>query len=141
LRNIKAADPRRQNNARMDTQPPIDWKALQTRLTQRRLVLRQELHDDRLRSDEQLNDRPAVMDQKDHADMLNQTTMDNAELSRDLVELAEVEAALQRLAAGTLGTCQGCGAPIPVARINAQPWASRCMACQVQQEALTKQKS
>jgi DnaK suppressor protein len=43
--------------------------------------------------------------------------------------LAEVEAAIQRLAEGTYGTCERCHEPIGVARLEAKPAARRCIAC------------
>ncbi|MCB0906088.1 MAG: TraR/DksA C4-type zinc finger protein [Nocardioidaceae bacterium] len=43
--------------------------------------------------------------------------------------LAEIEAALERLAAGGFGICEGCGRPIPPARLEARPTARRCVGC------------
>lgn len=43
--------------------------------------------------------------------------------------LAEIEAALERIDAGTYGTCEGDDEPIPKARLNAIPWARYCVAC------------
>jgi DnaK suppressor protein len=43
--------------------------------------------------------------------------------------LAEVDAALARLEAGTYGTCQGCGQPIPEERLEARPTARHCVGC------------
>ncbi|MGY4643787.1 TraR/DksA family transcriptional regulator [Cellulomonas sp. URHB0016] len=43
--------------------------------------------------------------------------------------LAEVDAALERLEAGTYGTCARCGGRIPPARLEARPTATRCVAC------------
>ena len=45
--------------------------------------------------------------------------------------LDEVSAALDRLAAGTYGTCEACGLPIPAGRLEARPTARRCVACAV----------
>ena len=51
-------------------------------------------------------------------------------LSRRLEQhLAEVDAALARLAVGTYGVCQGCGEPIDPARLEARPGARECIAC------------
>lgn len=44
--------------------------------------------------------------------------------------LDEVDEALQRVAAGTYGTCVGCGQAIPDARLQALPASARCMDCQ-----------
>ena len=62
-------------------------------------------------------------------------TMDISLVSRDLAVLAEVEAALARLADGTYGACVDCGADIPYARLAAYPAAKRCVACQSRVEA------
>lgn len=57
-----------------------------------------------------------------------------AELSRDLAELREVEAARGRIAAGSYGTCTDCGGEIGVARLEANPAAARCAPCQTRHE-------
>ncbi len=44
-------------------------------------------------------------------------------------ELAEVDAALQRISRGTYGKCERCGAPIGQLRLRAVPAARLCMAC------------
>ncbi len=59
-------------------------------------------------------------------------------MSRDAGELAEVEAALTRVAEGSYGTCVECGEPIPHARLAANPSAARCIACQERLEAGTR---
>ena len=41
--------------------------------------------------------------------------------------LAEVHAALERLKQGTYGMCIVCGQPIPEKRLEALPWAARCV--------------
>ena len=51
-------------------------------------------------------------------------------LSRRLEQrLADVDAALTRLAVGTYGVCTGCGGPIGPARLEARPEARECIAC------------
>lgn len=45
-----------------------------------------------------------------------------------------IDAALKRLAAGTYGQCESCGAPIDRARLEALPYASRCVKCQTRLE-------
>lgn len=45
-------------------------------------------------------------------------------------ELELVEAALERLDAGTFGTCLRCGNAIAPARLEALPWAAYCITCQ-----------
>ncbi len=43
--------------------------------------------------------------------------------------LAEVEAAIQRLEAGTFGICERCGRPIAQARLEARPATRTCISC------------
>lgn len=45
-----------------------------------------------------------------------------------------IDAALKRLAAGTYGQCEACGTPIDRARLEALPYASRCVKCQTRLE-------
>jgi RNA polymerase-binding transcription factor DksA len=42
-------------------------------------------------------------------------------------ELAEVQAALGRVEAGTYGNCERCGKPISPDRLEAIPWARLCL--------------
>ncbi|MDI9431824.1 MAG: TraR/DksA C4-type zinc finger protein [Planctomycetota bacterium] len=41
--------------------------------------------------------------------------------------LHEIDDALNRIAEGTYGICEGTGKPIPKARLEAQPWARYCV--------------
>ena len=43
------------------------------------------------------------------------------------VLLAEVTRAEEKLADGTYGSCDVCGRPISAARLEARPWATRCI--------------
>jgi DnaK suppressor protein len=43
--------------------------------------------------------------------------------------LAQVDAALARLAEGSYGRCERCGQPIGAARLAARPVATTCMGC------------
>lgn len=54
--------------------------------------------------------------------------------SQDL--LAQINAALERLDAGTYGTCQRCGKEIGARRLEAVPYAVLCIDCQ---EALERE--
>jgi len=63
----------------------------------------------------------------------------NDEISSQLVqvetrELAKVEAALLRMKKGAFGKCEGCKEQIPMARLNALPYAVYCYKCQVNAE-------
>jgi DnaK suppressor protein len=52
-----------------------------------------------------------------------------ATLERERRTLKEIESALFRLQKGEYGTCDSCGATIPIARLEALPWARRCIDC------------
>jgi DnaK suppressor protein len=45
-----------------------------------------------------------------------------------LTMLEEVRRARQRVADGGYGICEVCGEPIPEGRLEARPWATRCVA-------------
>ena len=49
---------------------------------------------------------------------------------RAVQHLAQVEAAIARLEAGTYGRCLRCGTDIPAGRLDALPWAAHCIECQ-----------
>jgi DnaK suppressor protein len=60
----------------------------------------------------------------------------NVERERDLALSAqalsaveEIDRALAKLDAGTYGTCEQCGQPIPKARLKALPYATLCVGC------------
>src|SRR3954466_6105884 len=44
--------------------------------------------------------------------------------------LAAIDAALERLDAGTYGACTQCQLPIAAGRLQALPWAALCIECQ-----------
>ena len=58
-----------------------------------------------------------------------------AQAIRDTRELDDVEAALRRVADKSYGECIDCAEPIPRARLEANPGASRCVPCQQRFEA------
>jgi len=45
-------------------------------------------------------------------------------------ELANIERALVLIKNGNYGQCEGCGERIPLARLNALPYATSCIECQ-----------
>ncbi|HCK40339.1 MAG: molecular chaperone DnaK [Planctomycetaceae bacterium] len=45
-------------------------------------------------------------------------------------ELAQIETALEQIRQGTYGLCEICQGKIPLARLNALPYASTCIDCQ-----------
>lgn len=53
---------------------------------------------------------------------------------RELAELNQIAAALARITDGSYGECTACGADVGVARLQANPVAERCIACQTKLE-------
>jgi len=49
--------------------------------------------------------------------------------------LRQIDTALQRLHAGSYGSCAACGDPIPIARLRAVPFATLCVPCQSARES------
>ena len=49
-------------------------------------------------------------------------------------ELGSIENALERMKAGSYGTCEICGGKIPLARLQALPYATMCIGCQREEE-------
>jgi len=53
-------------------------------------------------------------------------------------EIEAIDRALMKIEAGSYGRCERCGKDIPVARLQAIPWAATCLACGEAGEALTR---
>jgi DnaK suppressor protein len=49
-------------------------------------------------------------------------------------ELASIENALERMRTGNYGVCEGCNTRIPLARLDALPYATQCIECQRESE-------
>ena len=77
-----------------------------------------------------------VLDQKDEAALRERTEVGDAEVARDVAELREIETALRRLQEGRYGLCIDCDETIDPRRLEAEPFAVRCAACQARSEQL-----
>ena len=71
-----------------------------------------------------------VTDRKDEATQRSLLDVGDVQEQRDLDELAQVEAALRRLDAGSYGICSDCSESISLQRLQVQPAAQRCAPCQ-----------
>jgi DnaK suppressor protein len=49
-------------------------------------------------------------------------------------ELSRIEYALERMRSGQFGLCESCNTAIPMARLNALPYATFCIKCQREME-------
>lgn len=54
------------------------------------------------------------------------------------IRLAEVDAALRRIDTGEFGRCTKCGREIPAERLQAMPFAARCLHCQAEEEDVAR---
>ena len=66
--------------------------------------------------------------ESEHSEMESQLA------SAESRELAAIDDAINRIEAGLFGVCEDCGKPIPVARLQALPYATLCIECQREEE-------
>jgi RNA polymerase-binding transcription factor DksA len=112
--------------------PSLDYARLEHRLRARLRALRAEIHESLLRGDIETYGELAgrVHDAEDEAvaDLL--TDINLAEISREVQEVRDIDAAMRRMADRTYASCTDCGEPIDPARLDAYPTAKRCLTCQ-----------
>jgi RNA polymerase-binding transcription factor DksA len=73
------------------------------------------------RSTADLGDQALLVRERTAREAMLQVLSENGE---------QIERALQRLAQGTYGSCEDCGAAIPAERLEFKPEATRCVSCQ-----------
>ena len=109
---------------------------LQRRLEQRRTELRAEIREELLAGDDMryadLAGRVHDSGDESVADLL--ADMDVARIDRQITEIRGIETALSRIAMGLYGVCSDCDGDIDYMRLQTQPAAERCVACQEQHE-------
>ncbi len=66
----------------------------------------------------------------------SESSLDLAEAKRDIGELRAIDAALRAIGEGSYGMCASCGDEIPAPRLEAQPLALRCIACESKAERM-----
>lgn len=66
----------------------------------------------------------------DLGDELFERSKDTALRDNSLVLLNDIERALEKIADGSYGICDRCGAKIFLGRLEAIPWANQCIECQ-----------
>jgi RNA polymerase-binding protein DksA len=72
---------------------------------------------------------PLEADSAEQAAQLGNVAVKLALESEALEEVAEINAALQRIETGRYGVCRGCGDAIGKDRLKARPWSSECLDC------------
>ncbi len=120
----------------MNASSPISAAEAEIRLQDRSQALRRDIQRELVKADaeryEELAGRVSDTGERSVADLL--VDLDLAEITRDVEELRDVEAALLRIARGTWGYCVECGEEIDPERLAALPSAARCMRCQRRSE-------
>jgi RNA polymerase-binding transcription factor DksA len=114
----------------MELATPTQLAPLRELLRLRQRELHTEVRAARLATWQSGNALHDVEDRKDEAARRQTAEVESAQERRGLAELADVEAALARLDAGTYGECLRCGEAIPMARLQVQPAARYCAVCQ-----------
>ena len=90
---------------------------------------------ERIGGDRRRENAPLDPDFEDQAvQRENDETLDQLD-AQGQKEIAAIDAALSRIADGEFGQCMGCGEPIPVERLRAQPTATSCVPCARESEA------
>lgn len=117
-------------------------ESLRQRMLERQRVLVAEVNEQRSRTAENGNDdvMGGVGDAGDESVQRMVVDMHLQEAGRDLEELRDIDGALKRIADGEYGDCEQCGNEIGYPRLEVQPTAVRCIACQSQYEKTYAQK-
>ncbi|MGR4868135.1 TraR/DksA family transcriptional regulator [Variovorax sp. LARHSF232] len=74
--------------------------------------------------------REMVGDIGDQGEERMRDALRHAERERDVMELRQIADAKARMDQDRYGECIDCGQSIPLARLQAQPFSERCLACQ-----------
>jgi RNA polymerase-binding protein DksA len=72
---------------------------------------------------------PLEQDSAEQAAQLGNVAVVEALETEAVQQIAEIEAAIQRLDAGTYGACVSCGEPIGEGRLKVRPAATQCRDC------------
>ena len=111
-------------------------KAFEQQLKQRFLAVKEDIRQALLQSDDQsyikLSGSVHDMGEAAVADLL--VDLNLAGIDRLVEEIREIDTALMRMSTGHYGRCAHCGKDIDVARMEVNPTAKRCSACQVAHE-------
>ena len=109
----------------------IDVEKMKKRLLQRRSEIvvagegdLSEVRPKLVNSDEADDD---TKDMEDYAVDITEQQTEIAIAVNDQALVAQIDAALKRIENGTYGRCVVCGQPIPEKRLEAIPWAARCV--------------
>jgi len=118
-------------------------ETLRQHMLDRQRVLVEEVREQRSQTAEDGNEGAlgGVGDAGDESVLRMVTDLHLQEAGRDVEELRNIDAALERIEAGEYGQCEQCGNDIGHARLEVQPTATRCIECQAQFERTYAQKN
>jgi len=85
-------------------------------------------------SADELTSLDRVGDTGDLSQAIANSEIDLSEAIRDIEEWRGLRNAIRRIEEGHYGVCVDCGVDIPLARLQAQPIAVRCVECQSRAE-------
>jgi DnaK suppressor protein len=111
-------------------------ESLKNKLLERQRVLTEEIREKRKSAAVEGNEDAigVVGDAGDESVMREITDLELQEAGRDMEELRDIDAGLHRIEDRSYGDCEDCGVEIDFRRLDAQPTATRCIACQAQHE-------
>ncbi len=109
---------------------------LRSRLAERLRVLEAGLREGKAASAEERISQFAgeVYDRGEESSVDAQAEINTAVLNSHADEIQRIRSALQRIEEGVYGHCRDCGEPIGTARLDANPFADRCIDCQTDLE-------
>ncbi len=68
-------------------------------------------------------------DEGDYSVLLNDSSIENKIIEKQLVELKEIETALDKITEGKYGICEMCEDEISIERLKVKPFAKYCISC------------
>ena len=80
----------------------------------------------------------ALADVNDQATLESERSFELRIKDRERKLIGKVQDALRKMADGSYGTCESCGEPISVKRLQARPVTTYCINCKAEQEAEEK---
>jgi len=104
-----------------------DLEAFRDKLLSRRIRIEKNLIGTSLELKEMGN--LELSDEGDYAAISIETAVDDAIITKQQKELAEIDLALDKIKSGTYGICEMCEEPIEKARLEVKVFARFCIAC------------
>lgn len=104
-------------------------------LEERRKILKDGVED---KSEDWELDQGGISDIADEASASSERQLLSSLSINDSLILSQIESALEKIENGTYGTCEKCGKPIPLGRLEVLPYATHCVPCKEAEELTVK---